>query len=114
MALKYEYSGWDDSQDSAAPSAEEILDNLSDELLNSGNLQQALQNLLQRGTGSAQSDQMQGLRDLLQQLRQMRRDQLDKYDLGSVIENINQTVEDILELEKNIDGSQSIKKLILE
>ena len=31
----------------------------------------------------------------------MRRDQLDKYDLGSVIENINQTVEDILELEKN-------------
>ena len=101
MALKYEYSGWDDSQDSDAPSAEEILDNLSDELLNSGNLQQALQNLLQRGPGSAQSDQMQGLRDLLQQLRQMRRDQLDKYDLGSVIENINQTVEDILELEKN-------------
>jgi len=101
MALKYEYSDWDDSQDTETLSAEEILDNLSDELLNSGNLQQALQNLLQRGPGSAQSDQMQGLRDLLQQLRQMRRDQLDKYDLGSAIENINQTVENILEIEKD-------------
>ena len=101
MALKYEYRGWDDSQDTEILSAEEILDNLSDELLSSGNLQQALQNLLQRGPGSAQSDQMQGLRDLLQQLRQMRRDQLDKYDLGSAIENINQTVENILEIEKD-------------
>ena len=44
---------------------------------------------------------MQGLRDLLQQLRQMRRDQLDKYDLSSAIENINQTMENILELEKD-------------
>tara|TARA_B100000700_G_scaffold331760_1_gene468111 strand:+ start:9009 stop:11036 length:2028 start_codon:yes stop_codon:yes gene_type:complete len=101
MALKYEYSGWDDSQNTEELSADEILDSLSDELLNSGNLQQALQNLLQRGPGSAQSDQMQGLRDLLQQLRQMRRDQLDKYDLSSAIENINQTMENILELEKD-------------
>jgi uncharacterized protein with von Willebrand factor type A (vWA) domain len=44
---------------------------------------------------------MQGLRDLLQQLRQKRRAQLDKYDLSSVFEDIQKKLEEIVEMERD-------------
>jgi uncharacterized protein with von Willebrand factor type A (vWA) domain len=43
---------------------------------------------------------MQGLRDLLQQLRQQRRQKLDQYDLSSVFEDIQKRLEEVLTLER--------------
>ncbi len=43
---------------------------------------------------------MQGLRDLLQQLRQQRRQKLDQYDLSSVFEDIQKRLDEILGMEK--------------
>src|SRR5574341_2251976 len=44
---------------------------------------------------------MQGLRDLLQQLRQQRRNTLDRYDLSSVFEDIQERLEEILGMEND-------------
>ena len=46
--------------------------------MNFGDLQHALRNLLQRGMRNPMGQRMQGLRDLLQQLRQQRRQTLDQ------------------------------------
>ena len=78
MALRYRYSMWDGTQEVPALDANDILENLTDDLMNFGDLQHALRNLLQRGMRNPIGDRMQGLRDLLQQLRQQRRQQLDK------------------------------------
>ena len=77
MPARYRYSMWDGTQDVPELEANDILDNLTDDLMNFGDLQHALRNLLQRGMRNPQGDRMQGLRDLLQQLRQQRRQQLD-------------------------------------
>ena len=70
MALRYRFSEWDGTQEIQGLNADEILDALSDDLMNFGDLQHALRNMMQRGMQTPQQGQMQGLRDLLQQLRQ--------------------------------------------
>ena len=101
MALRYRYSMWDGTQEVPPLEANDILDNLTDDLMNFGDLQHALRNLLQRGMRNPQGDRMQGLRDLLQQLRQQRRQQLDKFDLSSVFDDLKRQLEEIVGMEQN-------------
>ena len=81
MVFRYQYSEWDGSQDIPPLDPDDILAGLSDDLLNFGDLQHALRNLLQ-------------------QLRQKRRAQLDKYDLSSVFEDIQKKLEEIVDMER--------------
>ena len=73
MALRYRYSRWDGTQDVPELDPDEVLAGLTDDLMNFGDLQHALRNLMQRGMRSPDGMRTQGLRDLLQQLRQQRR-----------------------------------------
>lgn len=101
MAMRYRYSEWDGTQEIPQLGADEILDALSDDLMNFGDLQHALRNLMQRGMQTPQQGQMQGLRDLLQQLRQQRRERLDQFDLGGVMDDIKKQLDEILDLERD-------------
>ncbi|MBM3140686.1 MAG: VWA domain-containing protein, partial [Chloroflexi bacterium] len=100
MAIRYRYSEWDGTQDIPALDAGEVLEALSDDLMNFGDLQHALRNLMQRGMRTPQGGRMQGLRDLLQQLRQRRRQRLDQFDLGGVMEDLRRQLDEILDLER--------------
>src|SRR2546428_13650946 len=104
MVLKYRYSEWDGSQEIPPLDPDDILAALTDDLMTFGDLQHALRNLLQRGMRNPMGQRMQGLRDLLQQLRQKRRQTLDRYDLSSVFEDIQKRLDEILSLEKDTLG----------
>ena len=99
MTFRYRYSEWDGSQDIGPLDPDEILAGITDDLMNFGDLQHALRNLLQRGMRNPLGQRLQGLRDLLQQLRQQRRQTLDRYDLSSVFEDIQKRLDEILSLE---------------
>ena len=101
MPSRYRYSLWDGTQEVADLDPDQVLDNLSDDLMNFGDLQHALRNLLQRGMRNPMGDRTQGLRDLLQQLRQQRRQQLDRFDLGSVFDQLREQLDEILDMERN-------------
>jgi uncharacterized protein with von Willebrand factor type A (vWA) domain len=94
------YSAWDGTQEIADLEAGDILEALSDDLMNFGDLQHALRNLMQRGMRGPQGMRTPGLRDLLHQLRQQRRERLDQFDLGGVMEDIARQLEEILDLER--------------
>ncbi len=100
MSFRFRYSEWDGSQEIPPLDPDDILAGLTDDLMNFGDLQHALRNLLQRGMRNPLGQRMQGLRDLLQQLRQQRRQTLDRYDLSSVFEDIQKRLEEVLSLEK--------------
>ena len=101
MAMRYRYSEWDGTQAIPSLDADDILEALSDDLMNFGDFQHALRNLMQRGMRTSDGNRMDGLRDLLQQLRQMRRQRLDQFDLGGVMEDIRRQLEEILNLERD-------------
>jgi uncharacterized protein with von Willebrand factor type A (vWA) domain len=99
--VRYRYSEWDGTQEIPPLEADDILENLTDDLMNFGDLQHALRNLLQRGMKDPMGQRMQGLRDLLQQLRQQRRQTLDKYNLSSAFDDLKKRLNDILQREKD-------------
>ncbi|MDZ4278649.1 MAG: VWA domain-containing protein [Dehalococcoidia bacterium] len=99
--VAYRYSEWDGTQEIPPLDPDDLLESLTDDLMNFGDLQHALRNLLQRGMRNPVGQRMQGLRDLLQQLRQQRRSTLDQYNLGSAFEDIERRLEEILEMERN-------------
>ncbi|MBM4409864.1 MAG: VWA domain-containing protein [Chloroflexi bacterium] len=101
MPLAYRYSEWDGTQSIPGLDADKVIEALSDDIMNFGDLQHALRNLMQRGMRNQQGDRMQGLRDLLQELRQQRRERLDQFDLGGVMEDIKRQLEEILQMERD-------------
>ncbi len=98
--VAFRYSEWDGTQEIPSLDADEVLEALTDDLMNFGDLQHAMRNLLQRGMRNSAGNRLQGLRDLLQQLRQQRRSTLDKYNLSSVIDDIKQKLDEILGMER--------------
>ena len=99
--MRYRYSEWDNLQELSALDAEQVLETLSDDLMNFGDLQHALRNMLQRGIGNTPNGPVPGLRDLLQQVRQQRRERLDHFDLDGVMEDVKRQLAEILRIERD-------------
>lgn len=94
------YSEWDGSQKEEM-SAEDILGALSEDLMEFGDLQQAMRYLMQRGMDTADGNYIRGLRDLLRQLKDQRNQRLARYDMGSVMDDIKRQLEEILTMERS-------------
>ena len=94
------YSQWDGSQ-ARDLNADEILAEISEDLMEFGDLQQALRYLMQRGMDSEEGSSLRGLRDMLKQLKEQRRERLERYNMGSVMEDIKAQLDDILRMEQD-------------
>ncbi|MXV79233.1 MAG: VWA domain-containing protein [Chloroflexi bacterium] len=101
MPARFRFSQWDGTQDIPALDADDVLQSLSDDLLSFGDLQQALRNMMQRGIRTPDGDRTDGMRDLLQRLRQQRRQQLERFDLSSVFDDIQRQLDEILDMERD-------------
>jgi uncharacterized protein with von Willebrand factor type A (vWA) domain len=93
------YSEWDGSQKQELK-ADDILDALSEDLMEFGDLQQAMRYLSQRGMETSDGDYIRGLRDMLRQLKEQKKQQLERYDMNSVMDDIRRQLEEILEMER--------------
>lgn len=94
------YSNWDGSQ-KVELDADDILSALSEDLMEFGDLQQAMRYLMQRGMETSDGNYIKGLRDLLRQLKEERQQRLERFDMGSVMEDLKRQLEEILTMERN-------------
>lgn len=94
------YSQWDGSQQGASLDAEALLDAMSDDLLQDGDIMRALRRLFRQGAQDRQGQQMPGMNDLLQRLRQKRQEQLQKHNLDDVLKDIRDELRQIQEQER--------------
>jgi uncharacterized protein with von Willebrand factor type A (vWA) domain len=98
--VRYTYSGWDGTQEINPLDPEELLDLIADDLFQDGDIRGALERLMMRGARRPDGDRLQGLRDLLEQLRTRRREQLTHYNLDSSMDDIREKLEDIVRSER--------------
>lgn len=98
--MLYRYSRWDGSQDVQPFSPEDLVDNLADDLMENGDLRSALQRMLRWGQNRPSGERMPGLQDLLEQLRSRRQEELSRYDLDSMVEDIKRRLEDVVSTER--------------
>ncbi|HUE59963.1 MAG TPA: VWA domain-containing protein [Acidimicrobiales bacterium] len=101
----FRYSRWDGTQTGFEFDADDVFDELTDELLYHGDLNQALQRLLQRGFTDRNGERLAGLREILERLRQQRREMLDRHDLGGPYEDVARRLREIVDQER--DGIDS-------
>jgi uncharacterized protein with von Willebrand factor type A (vWA) domain len=98
--VRIRYTRWDGTQRIDDLDADDLLSAMADDLTADGDVWSALRRLLQRGMRDPNGPQMPGLQDLLQQLRRRRQQQLDRYDLGSALEDIKQKLEQVVQTER--------------
>jgi len=96
---RHQFSKWDGSQ-KLSLDADEILGQLADDLMEYGDLRWAMRNMLSRGMKIPQGGSMQGLRDMLKQLRDKKKRQLERFDLSSIFEGFRERLDEILAMER--------------
>ena len=94
------YSRWDGTQQLSQLDADELMRAMSDDLMQDGDLERALQRLMRWGFERPDGENVPGLRELMQRLKERRQEQLGRYDLGSVLDDIKERLEQILATER--------------
>src|SRR5438046_4640830 len=108
MPQSFSYSNWDGSQHVLDLDAEALLDAMSDDLLEEGDLLRALQRLFRQGAQNQDGNRMPGLQDLMQQLRQRRQQQLQRSNLNDTLKDVREKLDDIQKTERQgIDNKVS-------
>ena len=100
MSSRARYSRWDGTQVGFDLDADALLEEMTDDLLYHGDLNAALRRMMQQGFRDRQGRDVQGMREMLEKLREQRREQLDRYDLGGVYEDIANRLDEIVEEER--------------
>lgn len=110
------YSQWDGSQQLPDLDADDLLEAMSDDLMSDGDVRSALRRMLQGGVKDPDGHQLPGLKDLMEQLRRRRQQQLDRYDLGSTIDDVRQKLDEVLKTERDgirrrlTDGKERVQR----
>src|SRR5690554_4443671 len=99
-APRFRYSRWDGTQVGFDLDADAILEWLTDDLLYYGDLHAALRRLMQQGFRDREGDDVMGLRDLMERLRQQRQERLQQHDLGGVYQEIAEGLREVMDLER--------------
>ncbi|MCZ6855737.1 MAG: hypothetical protein O7G86_17635, partial [Gammaproteobacteria bacterium] len=96
---RHRFSLWDGSQQLGLE-PDEIMAALADDLMEYGDLRWAMRNLMSRGMQIPRGGYLQGLRDMLKQLRDQRREQLERFDLSSIFDDFRERLDEIVRMER--------------
>src|SRR3954451_9981102 len=97
---RFRYSRWDGTQTGFELDADSVFSEITDDLLYHGYLNAALRRFMQSGFRDRNGERVQGMREMMEKLRRRRRDQLEKYNLGGVYDDIAQELRDVVDAER--------------
>lgn len=97
-ASGFRYSRWDGTQRGFDLDADSLLEEMGDDLLYHGDLNAALRRLMQQGFRDRNGDELMGLREMLERLRERRREELERRDLGGVYDDIAQQLDEVVDM----------------
>ena len=109
---RYGYTRWDGTQKIDGVDADDILNALADDYMEDGNLQQALKRLMQDGIQGQDGKRAMGLREMMERMRNSRKEQLSRYNMASgVMDDLREKLEEIKQMERDgiqqrLDGKQ--------
>ncbi len=111
MARGFRYSKWDGTQTGFDLDADALLSEMSDDLIYHNDVNAALRRMLQQGLRDRNGEELMGLREMLQRLKERRRQELESRDLGGVYDDIAQRLDDVVDreregIERRVDEAQ--------
>jgi uncharacterized protein with von Willebrand factor type A (vWA) domain len=102
LARRARYSRWDGTQQVPDLDADEILAELSNDVMAEGDLAEALRRLMERGwrSGDPTRPDLPGLQDLMDRLARRREELRERFDLGDVLGDIRRELDEIVAQER--------------
>ncbi len=97
----FRYSRWDGTQVGFELDADAIFDEITDDLLYHGDLNAALRRLMQQGFEDDEGNSVQGMRELMERLREARRQRLENSNLGGVYDEIADALREVVDQERD-------------
>ena len=101
MAARFTYSRWDGTQKGFSLDADGLLEELTDDLLYHGDLNAALRRLMREGMTDADGNRIEGIRDMMERIRQRKKELEESGDLGGVYSEIADALRDIVDEERH-------------
>ena len=99
MAI-YRYSRWDGTQAGFDLDADAILSEIKDDLMYHGDVGFALRRMMQQGFRDRNGRHVEGLQELLEQVRETRRQEREQHDPGGAYQEIANELNEILDQER--------------
>jgi uncharacterized protein with von Willebrand factor type A (vWA) domain len=100
VATRFTYSRWDGTQRGFDLDADQVMSQITDDLLYHGDLNAALRRMMQSGFSDREGRDVQGLREIMEKLRQRRKELVESADLGNVVEELAERLRDIVTTER--------------
>ena len=100
MSYVYRYGRWDGTQQVFELDEDLLMDQLADDVMMHGDVSRALRNFMRRGFRGDQGDNLEGLRQMMERLREQRRQNLERYNLDSVFQDIKERLEQVVSTER--------------
>jgi uncharacterized protein with von Willebrand factor type A (vWA) domain len=98
--MRFRYSRWDGTQEVSPFDPDEVIESLAEDLLGDGDVRSALDRLLKRGFQNRSGERTMGMQQLMERLRQRRQEQLDRYDVGGIMDQIREMLDDVIKTER--------------
>ena len=98
--VSYRYTRWDGTQSPFEFDEEDILEALSEDIMNHGDVDRAMRNLMRGGMSNDDGQRITGLRDLKERLQRLQQQQLERYNLESAMDDIAERLQDVIDSER--------------
>ncbi len=98
---RFRYSPWDGTQRGYDVDALDVMEQLTDDLLYHGDLNSALRRMMQQGFEDRNGERIEGIREMLDKIRQRREETLEQYDLGGVYDDIAKELRELVQQERD-------------
>lgn len=99
--VSYRYSYWDGTQNPFDLDEDDVLEALSEDIMNHGDVNRAMRNLMRQGMSGDQGQQITGIKELRERLSRLQQQQLERYNLESAMDDIAERLEDIVSTERS-------------
>ena len=99
--VSYRYSYWDGTQNPFDLDEDDVLEALSEDIMNHGDVNRAMRNLMRQGMSGDQGQRITGIRELRERLSRLQQQQLERYNLESAMDDIAERLGDIISTERS-------------
>ena len=98
--LTFRYSQWDGSQQVFDPDQDDLMEALAEDLMEHGDINRALRDMMRRGMQMPDGQRLDGLRDMMERLRRQRQQQLQRHNMEHTMDDLKEKLQDILKTER--------------
>ena len=98
--LTFRYSQWDGSQQVFDPDQDDLMEALAEDLMEHGDINRALRDMMRRGMQMPDGQRLDGLRDMMERLRRQRQQQLQRHNMEHTMDDLKEKLQDILQTER--------------